>query len=71
MLKGVPLQNEPIQKRVELLVFFGPETPQCEFEGSKPWKARVQKKPVVWDIKRVNRSRIATCRRDEETKINI
>ena len=39
MLKQFPLQ---VRKRVEIFVFFGPETPKSEFEGSKPQQARVR-----------------------------
>ena len=69
MLKRFPLQIYEVQKRVEIFVFFGTETLKSEFEGSKPPKRHVyETEHVVWAIKRVSRSGIATCRRDEKTE---
>ena len=49
MLKQFPLQIGKVRKRVEFLVFFGPETPKSEFEGSKPPKGTCTKQNTSFE----------------------
>ena len=53
MLKQFPLQIGRVRKRVEMLVFFGPETPKSEFEGSKPPKGTCTKQNTSFELSSV------------------
>ena len=49
MLKRFPQQIGQVQKRVEILVFFEPETPKREFEVSKPRKGTCTKQNTSFE----------------------
>ena len=69
MLKRFPQQIGEVQKRVEMFMFFGPETPyRLIWRLQTPKRHVYETEHIVWAIKRANLSRIATCRRDEETE---
>ena len=53
MLKRFPQQIGQVQKRVEILVFFGPETPKSEFEVSKPRKGTCTKQSTSFELSSV------------------
>ena len=72
MLNRFPQQIGQVRKQVEILVFFGPETSKKWIWSLQTPKRHVyETKHVVWVIKRANRLKIATCRRDEKTEKKI
>ena len=72
MLKRFPQQIGLVRKRVEILVFFGPETSKkWIWSLQTPKRLVYETEHVVWAIKRANRLKIAACRRDEETETKI